>query len=44
MGRPIFLEDKIDDKQFGGGMSTSTMDALDEMIHHWCEATDAGPM
>ena len=33
------LEDKIDDKQFGGGMSTSTTDALVEMIHHWCEAT-----
>ena len=29
------LEDKIDDKQFGGGV-----DALAEMIHHWCEATD----
>ena len=34
------LEDKIDDKQFGGGMSTSTTDALVEMIHRWCEATD----
>ena len=30
------LEDKIDDKQFGGGIGTSTT----EMIHHWCEATD----
>ena len=34
------LEDKIDDKQFGGGIGTSTTDALVEMIHHWCEATD----
>ena len=34
------LEDKIDDKQFGGGIGTSTTDALIEMIHHWCEATD----
>ena len=38
------LEDKIDDKQFGGGMGmgmgTSTIDALVDMIHHWCEATD----
>ena len=34
------LEDKIDDKQFGGGMNTSTTDALVEMVHHWCEATD----
>ncbi len=34
------LENKIDDKQFGGGMDTSTTDALVEMIHHWCEATD----
>ena len=33
------LEDKIDDKQFGGGMGTSTTDALVEMIRHWCEAT-----
>ena len=40
MGRPYFLEDKIDDKQFGGGMNTSTTDALVEMVHHWCEATD----
>ena len=31
---------QIDDKQFGGGVGTSTMDALVEMIHHWCEATD----
>ena len=30
----------IDDIQFGGGMGTSTTDALVEMIHHWCEATD----
>ena len=34
------LENKIDDKQFGGGVGTSTTDALVEMIHHWCEATD----
>ena len=34
------LEDQIDDKQFGGGIGTSTTDALVEMIHHWCEATD----
>ena len=34
------LEDKIEDKQFGGGIGTSTTDALVEMIHHWCEATD----
>ena len=34
------LEDKIDDKQFGGGIGMSTTDALGEMIHHWCEATD----
>ena len=34
------LENKIDDKQFGGGAGTSTTDALVEMIHHWCEATD----
>ena len=34
------LEDKIDDKQFGGGMGTSTTDALVEMKHHWCDATD----
>ena len=34
------LEDKIDDQQFGGGMGTSTTDALVEMIRHWCEATD----
>ena len=34
------LEDKIDDKQFGRGMGTSTTDALVEMIHHLCEATD----
>ena len=34
------LEDKSEDKQFGGGMSTSTTDALVEMIHHRCEATD----
>ena len=34
------MENKIDDKQFGGGVGTSTTDALVEMIHHWCEATD----
>ena len=34
------LENKIDDKQFGGGASTSTTDALVEMIHLWCDATD----
>ena len=34
------LENIIDDKQFGGGVGTSTMNALVEMIHHWCEATD----
>ena len=34
------LENKIDDKQCGGGAGTSTTDALVEMIHHWCEATD----
>ena len=34
------LENKIDDKQFGDGAGTSTTDALVEMIHHWCEATD----
>ena len=34
------LEKKIDDKQFGGGVGTSTTDALVQMIHHWCEATD----
>ena len=33
------LENKIDDKQFGGGAGTFTTDALVEMIHHWCEAT-----
>ena len=32
------LKNKIDDKQFGGGMGTSTTDALIEMINHWCEA------
>ena len=32
------FENKIDDKQFGGGVVTSTTDALFEMIHHWCEA------
>ena len=34
------LENKSDDKQFGGGVGTSTTDALVEIIHHWCEATD----
>ena len=34
------LESKIDDKQFGGVVGTSTTDALVEMIHHMCEATD----
>ena len=34
------LEDNIYDEQFGGGMCTSTTDALVEMIQHWCEATD----
>ncbi len=34
------MENKIDDKQFGGGVGMSTTDALVEMIHHWCEATD----
>ena len=34
------LENKIDDKQFDGGVGTSTTDELVEMIHHWCEATD----
>ena len=33
------LENKIDDKQFCGGVGTSTMDALVEKIHHWFEAT-----
>ena len=33
------LENKIDDKQFVGGVGKSTTDALVEMIHHWCEAT-----
>ena len=33
------LENKIDDKQFGGVVGTSTTDPLVEMIHHWCEAT-----
>ena len=39
--RTIFsvFGEKIDDKQFGGGVGTSTTDALFEMIHHWCEAT-----
>ncbi len=37
MGGP-YLENKIDDTQFGGGVATSTTDALVEMIHHWCEA------
>ena len=32
------FENKIDDKQYGGGVVTSTTDALFEMIHHWCEA------
>ena len=39
-GLTIILENKIDDKQFGGGVGTSTTDALVEMIYHWCEATD----
>ena len=39
MGGPYFGEKKIDDKHFGGGVGTSTTDALVEMIHHWCEAT-----
>ena len=34
------FENKIDDKQFGGGVGTFIRDALVEMIHHWCEATD----
>ena len=34
-----FWREKIDDKQCGGGVGTSTTDALFEMIHHWCEAT-----
>ena len=34
------MENKIDDKQFGCGVGTSTTDAFVEMIHHWCEATD----
>ena len=39
------LEDKIDDKQFGGGIGTSTTDALVEMIHHWLKLQiDTGPM
>ena len=29
------LENKIDDKQFGGGVGTSTTDELVEVIHHW---------
>ena len=29
------LEDNIANKQFGGGLGTSTTDALVEMIHHW---------
>ncbi len=34
------LENIIDDKQFGCGVGTSNTNALVEMIHHWCEATD----
>ena len=36
------FENKIDDKQFCGGVGkpTFTTNALVEMINHWCEATD----
>ena len=34
------LENITDDQHYGGGVGTSTTNALVEMIHHWCEATD----
>ena len=31
---------QIDERQFGGLAGTGTTDALVEMVHTWCEATD----